>query len=70
MTNLVHREDGFEISVPNADAVALAEKLESYDEVRFAALGPRDSLRLEAGCAVRNDSPGHHPPSWMTWDDR
>jgi len=63
-------EDGFEISVPNADAVALAEKLESYDEVRFAALGPRDSLRLEAGlCLYGNDlNEDITPPeAGLTW---
>ena len=49
-------EDGFEISVPNADAVKLATALEGEPEVRFAALGPRDSLRLEAGlCLYGND---------------
>merc|ERR1712216_1094974 len=49
-------EDGFEISVPNADAMKLAERLESEKEVRMAALGPRDSLRLEAGlCLYGND---------------
>jgi aminomethyltransferase len=50
-------EDGFEVSVPNAQAVALAEKLISKpDLVRFAGLGPRDSLRLEAGlCLYGND---------------
>ncbi len=40
-------EDGFEISVPNAAAVALGEKLLSNSRVRLAGLGPRDSLRLE-----------------------
>ena len=63
-------EDGFEISVPNADAVALAEKLESYDEVRFAALGPRDSLRLEAGlCLYGNDLTEDitPPEAGLTW---
>lgn len=50
-------EDGFEVSVGNGDALALAEKLAATPEtVRFAGLGPRDSLRLEAGlCLYGND---------------
>ncbi|PNW85588.1 hypothetical protein CHLRE_03g193750v5 [Chlamydomonas reinhardtii] len=49
-------EDGFEISVPNSHAVALAEKLTANKRVRMAGLGPRDSLRLEAGlCLYGND---------------
>ncbi len=40
-------EDGFEISVANKDALALAEKLVANPAVRLAGLGPRDSLRLE-----------------------
>jgi len=50
-------EDGFEISVPNARAVELADKLLATPEtVRLAGLGPRDSLRLEAGlCLYGND---------------
>jgi glycine cleavage system aminomethyltransferase T len=42
-------EDGFEISVPNSHAVALAEKLVADKRVRMSGLGPRDSLRLEVG---------------------
>ncbi|MGD9869168.1 MAG: glycine cleavage system aminomethyltransferase GcvT [Geminicoccaceae bacterium] len=42
-------EDGFEISVPAADAVALARRLLAEPEVAPAGLGARDSLRLEAG---------------------
>jgi len=49
-------EDGFEISVPNADAEALARKLLAEDEVEAIGLGARDSLRLEAGlCLYGND---------------
>jgi aminomethyltransferase len=50
-------EDGFEVSVPNAHALALAERLAAdRARVRFAGLGPRDSLRLEAGlCLYGND---------------
>ena len=42
-------EDGYEISVPAAEAEALAEALLAHDEVRPIGLGARDSLRLEAG---------------------
>jgi aminomethyltransferase len=49
-------EDGFEISVPAADAIAFAEGLLAEPEVRPAGLGARDSLRLEAGlCLHGND---------------
>ena len=63
-------EDGFEISVPDEDAVKLAEGLEGQPEVRFAALGPRDSLRLEAGlCLYGNDlNEDITPPeAGLTW---
>ncbi len=42
-------EDGFEISLPAAEAEALVEALLGDGEVRPAGLGARDSLRLEAG---------------------
>ena len=42
-------EDGFEISVPAQQAVALADALCAHAEVRPIGLGARDSLRLEAG---------------------
>lgn len=45
-------EDGFEISVDAADAVALARELLSHDEVEPIGLGARDSLRLEAGLCL------------------
>ena len=55
-------EDGFEISVPAGDAVALAKALLSGggtkdpSAVRLCGLGARDSLRLEAGlCLYGND---------------
>ena len=49
-------EDGFELSIPNADAVSIAKALTSDSRVRLAGLGPRDSLRLEAGlCLYGND---------------
>ncbi|MEO1040007.1 MAG: glycine cleavage system aminomethyltransferase GcvT [Pseudomonadota bacterium] len=45
-------EDGFEISVPNADADALARVLLADDRVKPIGLGARDSLRLEAGLCL------------------
>ncbi|MCR9122655.1 MAG: glycine cleavage system aminomethyltransferase GcvT [Phyllobacteriaceae bacterium] len=49
-------EDGFEISVTNKQAVALARALLAHDDVEPIGLGARDSLRLEAGlCLYGND---------------
>jgi aminomethyltransferase len=49
-------EDGFEISVPAADAEALAGKLLAEPEAAPAGLAARDTLRLEAGlCLYGND---------------
>lgn len=49
-------EDGFEISVPNQAATALADALCADSRVRPVGLGARDSLRLEAGlCLYGND---------------
>ena len=45
-------EDGFEISVANDDATALAESLLAQPEVKPAGLGARDTLRLEAGLCL------------------
>lgn len=45
-------EDGFEISVANDNAIALAETLLSHPEVLPVGLGARDSLRLEAGLCL------------------
>ena len=42
-------EDGFEISLPGDQAVALADALCAQPEVKRVGLGARDSLRLEAG---------------------
>jgi aminomethyltransferase len=42
-------EDGFEISIPAADAERIAELLCTDPRVRPVGLGARDSLRLEAG---------------------
>ncbi len=49
-------EDGFEISVPNEHAEALARALLAQAEVQPIGLGARNSLRLEAGlCLYGND---------------
>jgi aminomethyltransferase len=49
-------EDGFEISVPAAQAEALANTFIQQPEVVPIGLGARDSLRLEAGlCLYGND---------------
>ncbi|SFH09483.1 aminomethyltransferase [Sulfitobacter dubius] len=45
-------EDGYEISVANDDAVALARKLLALEEVEPIGLGARDSLRLEGGLCL------------------
>eukprot|EP00245_Coleochaete_scutata_P005998 TRINITY_DN20094_c0_g1_i1.p1 TRINITY_DN20094_c0_g1~~TRINITY_DN20094_c0_g1_i1.p1 ORF type:complete len:417 (-),score=74.90 TRINITY_DN20094_c0_g1_i1:296-1546(-) len=58
-------EDGFEISVPNENAVGLAEAIleKSENKVRLTGLGARDSLRLEAGlCLYGNDLEQHITP--------
>ncbi len=49
-------EDGFEISVPAAQADTLARALLTQPEVQTIGLGARNSLRLEAGlCLYGND---------------
>jgi aminomethyltransferase len=45
-------EDGFEISVDNVNAEALAKILLNDDDVKWVGLGARDSLRLEAGLCL------------------
>lgn len=45
-------EDGYEISVANEDADALARALLAHDLVEPIGLGARDSLRLEAGLCL------------------
>ncbi len=45
-------EDGFEISVPEADAVAFAKAILAHEDVEAIGLGARDSLRLEAGLCL------------------
>lgn len=63
-------EDGFEISVPGADAENLARQLLANDAVAPVGLGARDSLRLEAGLCLygqdmsRNTSPVEAGLAW------
>ncbi len=45
-------EDGFEISVPNDKAEALAKAMLDHPDVEPIGLGARDSLRLEAGLCL------------------
>jgi len=45
-------EDGFEISVPAEQAVAVARALLALPEVKPAGLGALDTLRLEAGLCL------------------
>jgi aminomethyltransferase len=64
-------EDGFEISVPNENAEALARALLAEPEVLPVGLGARDSLRLEAGlCLYGHDidegtMPGEAGLAWV-----
>lgn len=49
-------EDGYEISIPEADATRIAKLLLDHEDCAPAGLGARDSLRLEAGlCLYGND---------------
>ncbi len=63
-------EDGFEISVPAAEAEALARALLAQPEVKPAGLGARDTLRLEAGlCLYGHDIDTTTTPveAGLTW---
>jgi aminomethyltransferase len=56
-------EDGFEISIPNADAERFARALLEHQDVAPIGLGARDSLRLEAGlCLYGHDLDGTTSP--------
>jgi aminomethyltransferase len=56
-------EDGFEISIPEANAVQIARLLLAQDEVEPIGLGARDSLRLEAGlCLYGHDMDDERTP--------
>ncbi|WWC86069.1 glycine cleavage system T protein [Kwoniella dendrophila CBS 6074] len=69
-------EDGFEISIPPASAVAITTKVASHPDVQLIGLGARDSLRLEAGmCLYGHDldesiSPVEGALSWVISKDR
>lgn len=41
-----------QIQVPTSRAVELADKLLQFNKVQLAGLGPRDSLRMEAGLCL------------------
>jgi aminomethyltransferase len=63
-------EDGVEISVKSADAVALTRKLLADPRVKPIGLGARDSLRLEAGlCLYGHDIDTTTSPieAGLTW---
>jgi aminomethyltransferase len=51
-------EDGYEISVPLAALEAVATRLLEIDSVRWAGLGARDTLRLEAGLSLHGSDIG------------
>ncbi|KAF9563893.1 hypothetical protein EC968_004662 [Mortierella alpina] len=63
-------EDGFEISVPNSNAVEFTKMLIADPRVELAGLGARDSLRLEAGlCLYGHDLDDTITPveAGLTW---
>ncbi len=63
-------EDGYEISVANDAAVALAQALVAHEAVELIGLGARDSLRLEGGlCLYGHDVDETVTPSQaaLTW---
>lgn len=72
-------EDGFEISIPESEAVAVSEALlqtATPEKLQLAGLGARDSLRLEAGmCLYGHDLDDSTTPveaalSWVIGKDR
>ncbi|KAL2067369.1 hypothetical protein VTL71DRAFT_1794 [Oculimacula yallundae] len=72
-------EDGFEISIPEAEAVLVTETLlksAGPEQLQLAGLGARDSLRLEAGmCLYGHDLDDSTTPveaalSWVIGKDR
>ncbi|MFN9449025.1 MAG: glycine cleavage system aminomethyltransferase GcvT [Rubrivivax sp.] len=63
-------EDGFEISVPAAQAETLARSLLAQPEVKPCGLGARDTLRLEAGLCLYGHDIGHDTTpveAGLTW---
>lgn len=71
-------EDGFEISIPQTATEAVTQFMldSAKDELRFAGLGARDTLRLEAGmCLYGHDlddttTPVEGALSWIIGKDR
>lgn len=51
-------EDGYEISVPSINAIAIAKKLLADKRVKPIGLGARDTLRLEAGLPLHGNDIG------------
>ncbi len=63
-------EDGFEISIPAADAELVTRSILSNEDVECIGLGARDSLRLEAGlCLYGHDIDQSTTPveASLTW---
>jgi len=63
-------EDGFEIFVPGDTAVALWNAIKGDADVKLAALGARDSLRLEAGLCLYGhdiDEDVTPPEAGLSW---
>lgn len=63
-------EDGFEISIPQDQALKISRAFLAHEACEAAGLGARDSLRLEAGlCLYGNDiGPGTSPvEASLTW---
>merc|ERR1719247_3347523 len=63
-------EDGFELFVPGEAAAEVWTKLKNESEVRLAALGARDALRLEAGLCLYGhdlDEDITPPEAGLTW---
>ncbi|KAL0252727.1 glycine cleavage system T protein [Cryptococcus tetragattii IND107] len=69
-------EDGFEVSVPPQQTVAVSNTMTSNPDVMLIGLGARDSLRLEAGmCLYGHDldesvSPVEGGLAWVIGKDR
>lgn len=63
-------EDGYEISIPEGDAMAISRAFLAHEDCEPAGLGARDSLRLEAGlCLYGNDIDQSTSPveASLTW---
>jgi len=63
-------EDGVEIFAPEDVALTLWQKLKAQPEVRLAALGARDALRLEAGLCLYGhdlDEDTTPPEAGLSW---